>query len=236
MGYWKQNYQFSLKKMGTTKNLCLHNVRLGYGIGAKYANAKLAMGENRDKKALHPLSTMPTNVAVPVYTASGIWGHIEVCDHGTYYSDGKKVGKPGSDYMWGEWVNGYRIVSWVNGTTPKKKTNEQIAKEVIAGKWGNGATRKKKLEAAGYNYAAVQKIVDQMLKPKPKPAAIKVGDTVAVTGAGTATSKGTGAKTKSFAGKKMKVIQIANGRYGCNQYNQKGAITGWWTASQIKKG
>lgn len=45
-----------------------------------------------------------------------------------------------------------------------KKTNEQIAKEVIQGKWGNGTTRKKKLTEAGYDYSAIQKLVNKMLK------------------------------------------------------------------------
>ncbi|MEE0969007.1 MAG: N-acetylmuramoyl-L-alanine amidase [Clostridia bacterium] len=45
-----------------------------------------------------------------------------------------------------------------------KKSNEEIAKEVIAGKWGNGAVRKKKLKDAGYNYSAIQKIVNKLLK------------------------------------------------------------------------
>ena len=49
-------------------------------------------------------------------------------------------------------------------TTSTKKTNTEIAKEVLAGKWGNGETRKKKLTAAGYDYAAIQKIVNNMLK------------------------------------------------------------------------
>ena len=49
-------------------------------------------------------------------------------------------------------------------TTTKKKSVEAIAKEVIAGKWGNGATRKKKLTAAGYNYSTVQKKVNELLK------------------------------------------------------------------------
>ena len=44
-----------------------------------------------------------------------------------------------------------------------KKTNEQIAKEVINGDWGNGAERKKRLTAASYDYAAVQKLVNKML-------------------------------------------------------------------------
>lgn len=49
-------------------------------------------------------------------------------------------------------------------TTPAKKSVNQIAKEVIAGKWGNGDARKKKLQAAGYNYSAVQKEVNKLLK------------------------------------------------------------------------
>lgn len=44
-----------------------------------------------------------------------------------------------------------------------KKTISQIAKEVINGEWGNGDTRKKKLEAAGYDYDAVQKEVNKQL-------------------------------------------------------------------------
>ena len=51
-------------------------------------------------------------------------------------------------------------------TTKKKakKSNATIAKEVIAGKWGSGETRKKKLKAAGYNYAAIQKEVNKLMK------------------------------------------------------------------------
>lgn len=48
--------------------------------------------------------------------------------------------------------------------TPAKKSNAEIAKEVWAGKWGNGADRKKRLEVAGYNYAAVQAEVEKIAK------------------------------------------------------------------------
>ena len=48
-------------------------------------------------------------------------------------------------------------------TIPAKKSNEEIAREVIAGKWGNGAERKKKLEAAGYKYSVIQKLVNKMI-------------------------------------------------------------------------
>ena len=181
---WKQVKPFSLAKMGRTKNFCLRNVRQAFGIGGKYANAKQAMNENRNKGTLHPLSSIPTNVAVPVFCSGGVFGHVEVCDHGTYYSDGVKVGKPNNSYQWGEFLNGVRVVQWVNDS---------------------------------------------------KPSAIKVGDTVIVSGQGTGNSKGGGGKTKNFVARKMKVISIVNGKYGCNQYNNMGAITGWWSASQVKK-
>lgn len=48
-------------------------------------------------------------------------------------------------------------------TVAPKKTVEQVAKEVIQGKWGNGADRKKKLTAAGYDYSEVQKMVNRLL-------------------------------------------------------------------------
>ena len=44
------------------------------------------------------------------------------------------------------------------------KTNEEIAKEVLAGKWGNGAERKNKLTKAGYNYATIQAIVNELVR------------------------------------------------------------------------
>lgn len=51
------------------------------------------------------------------------------------------------------------------GTTePAKKTIEEVAKEVIKGLWGNGAERKQKLTAAGYDYDEVQKKVNELLK------------------------------------------------------------------------
>lgn len=54
-------------------------------------------------------------------------------------------------------LNGY---SKSSNTTPAKKSNVEIASEVIAGKWGNGAERKEKLTKAGYNYSEIQSIVN----------------------------------------------------------------------------
>lgn len=60
--------------------------------------------------------------------------------------------------------NGYTKGS--AGTKPMK-TVEQLAQEVIDGKWGNGDERKKRLTEAGYDYAKVQTKVNELLcKPK----------------------------------------------------------------------
>ena len=46
-----------------------------------------------------------------------------------------------------------------------KSTTEQIVDEVIAGKWGNGADRKKALTDAGYNYHEIQYMVNRRMRP-----------------------------------------------------------------------
>ena len=61
------------------------------------------------------------------------------------------------------------FITTVSGTpvsstpTPKKSVTE-VAKEVLAGKWGNGADRKKRLTEAGYNYSEVQAKVNELCK------------------------------------------------------------------------
>lgn len=46
--------------------------------------------------------------------------------------------------------------------TPKK-TPKEIANEIIQGKWGSGDERKKRVTEAGYNYAEVQNMVNEIL-------------------------------------------------------------------------
>lgn len=49
-------------------------------------------------------------------------------------------------------------------TPDTKKSVDAIAHEVIRGDWGNGYERKQKLTAAGYDYSAVQKKVNELLR------------------------------------------------------------------------
>ncbi len=71
----------------------------------------------------------------------------------------------------------------VGNTTPVKpqpKSTDQIADEVIAGQWGNGTDRKKRLTDAGYDYDAVQKVVNQKTAKQTAHVyyVVKSGDTL----------------------------------------------------------
>ena len=95
-----------------------------------------------------------------------------------YTSSGKVDGVNGNvdmNYMYND----------IRNVAPVKKTNKEIAAEVIAGKWGNGDERKAKLKAAGYDYKAIQAIVNELAAPKktaPKEKVVtytvKAGDTL----------------------------------------------------------
>lgn len=50
------------------------------------------------------------------------------------------------------------------GAHNNQKSVEELAREVIKGRWGNGVQRKQKLQAAGYDYVAVQNAVNRLLK------------------------------------------------------------------------
>lgn len=68
-------------------------------------------------------------------------------------------------------LNGYSKIAESIPVVENKKSNEELANEVIAGKWGNGTDRKTALTNAGYNYGEVQALVNQKLnvnKPESK--------------------------------------------------------------------
>ena len=77
----------------------------------------------------------------------------------------------------GKTIRGYGIPAYEEekpAEVPEKpsvnvdKSVTEVAKEVINGKYGNGAARKKNLEAAGYSYNEVQAEVNRLLSPKKK--------------------------------------------------------------------
>lgn len=98
----------------------------------------------------------------------------------------------------GNFLGAFRLKRWHNSPAPSpapapqpapaKKSNEEVAREVLRGDWGNNPERKQRLEAAGYDYAAIQAIVNGQAPkpapaptPAPQPAAFNVGDQVVPT-------------------------------------------------------
>lgn len=59
--------------------------------------------------------------------------------------------------------------------TPEKSVAD-LAAEVLAGMWGNGAERRERLTAAGYDYAAVQAEVNRRVAPRMH--VVRQGDTL----------------------------------------------------------
>lgn len=59
-----------------------------------------------------------------------------------------------------------------------KKSVTEIAKEVIAGKWGNGDERKNRLTSAGYNYNEVQKKVNELATGTAKKSVTEIAKEV----------------------------------------------------------
>ena len=88
----------------------------------------------------------------------------------------------------------------------KKPTlrDEEIAEEVIAGLWGDGEIRKKRLKAAGYDYDTIQAIVNKILSGISQKTkvyyTVKKGDTLS----------GIAARFKTTAGDLVRINNIKN--------------------------
>ena len=92
-----------------------------------------------------------------------------------YASDGNVSGISGNcdmNYLYDE-----SIIKESGSATGDKKSIDELAEEVIDGKWGDGADRKAKLEKAGYDYDAVQDRVNEILS-KPKKSVTEVAKEV----------------------------------------------------------
>lgn len=126
---WQQKEQFILARMGKTPGMCLKNVRIAFDpeIPPLYYDAKEAMLANKNAGTLHDISTLPDNVAVPVFVdTSSVYEHVEVADHGVFYSDGKKLVNPYTQkfFGWGETLNDVRIVEFVPDPAPEPPAPE----------------------------------------------------------------------------------------------------------------
>ena len=115
------------------------------------------------------------------------------------------------------------------------KSVEELANEVIAGKWGNGQERKDKLTAAGYDYSAVHNKVNELLGGITSNSnGLKVGDKVKIIGTGNGASDGS-SNTAYGIGWEREILKIYEGREYPYQVGNSSGTTGFYKASSLQK-
>lgn len=134
---------------GDTRKIALQNAGYNYSEIQSIVNQKLT------GKTSNPTTSNTKSIATIVEEViAGKWGNGE----------DRKNKLTAAGYNYNEIQTAVNNKLSGKTTTSNKKSNETIANEVIAGKWGNGTDRKNRLAAAGYDYNAIQKIVNQKLK------------------------------------------------------------------------
>ena len=131
-----------------------------------------ASGMYKNSTTKGDMSTFPAINGTLVYKKSGNRiSHVGIyCVDGyVYEAKGHKYGVVKTPYKQTDWVLWslcpyIEYCDYVNNDDSNKKSNYDIATEVIQGRWGNGAVRKKKLTEAGYDYTAIQNIVNKRLR------------------------------------------------------------------------
>lgn len=108
---------------------------------------------------LEEIKNVIANVETPQITNS-IENLAQKVIAGEYGNGEERKQKLGS--LYNEVQN--KVNEILSGKSSTTKSNEELAKEVIEGKWGNNPERKQKLSEAGYDYDAIQRIVNQKLK------------------------------------------------------------------------
>lgn len=112
-----------------------------------------------------------------MYCGNGKEVEASINENGTI-TGGTPGDQTGKEFL----IRAYRNYPWTNvlryaETTAGGKSIDEVAQEVIKGNWGNGNARREALAAAGYDYAAVQARVNEILTgkastpdPEPEPA------------------------------------------------------------------
>lgn len=173
---------------------------LFYSMGAGFSNFK------------NMLNTLGVGIwaasSTSYYTGSFIVMKQEVyngLDHDTFYGD---------KTAWAKYAAGTNKTISVNEVQSGKKSEQEIANEVIAGKWGNGNERRQRLSAAGYNADNIQRIVNGIMDTRNHKVyyTVKSGDTLSSIAKhyGTSVSylvrlNGIKDQNKIYAGQKLRV-------------------------------
>lgn len=136
----------------------------------------------------------------------------------------------GDAEAWRKYANSSSTPAPSPTPTPTKKTNEELANEVLEGKWGNGEERKQRLTEAGYDYQAVQDIVNAKLGINPSKN-LSVGTKVKTIKTGNGASDGSSNRARSgMTGTITRIIEGAKYPYLVSN----GSPIGWYKADALQ--
>lgn len=170
-------------------SLTLHEMFAATGCPGPYIKSKINYICTEVNKLINSTGTSNTKPSAPSATGDStykvvttVYGYMTAADAVADKNRKRKV-TPGTYYVYNEtsaavnvslkksvpgaWICKAKNITASTSTPSAKKSVETIAKEVIAGKWGNGADRVNKLKAAGYNPTEVQTKVNELLSGKP---------------------------------------------------------------------
>lgn len=88
-------------------------------------------------------------------------GDNQIADAGNYTNINNQIAIRSADNYSAKII--VRYVGWNKPEPVPQKSIEELAQEVLDGKWGSGEERKQRLIAAGYDYDAVQAKVNELL-------------------------------------------------------------------------
>lgn len=170
-GYTPQRWDelSRLKNTGTYGVDCIGLVKSYYwgGVGSPKYDGKTDVNAGTMynlAKVKGKISTIPETPGLVVYSKTH--PHVGVYIGGGYTvestlgSRGDGVVKHKLDSFWEYWFQ----CPFIDYGSSENADIDTVAREVIAGKWGAGEERKKRLTAAGYDYNAVQKRVNAILQ------------------------------------------------------------------------
>lgn len=146
---------------GDARKAAITNAGYDYAVVQARVNEILT-----GKTAPKPVTTpKPTPVPTPAKkSVDEIAQEVIAGKWGTGDARKKALGAAGYNYSEVQArVNAILGVKTASASAPAKKSIHEVAREVIQGKWGNGDARRKALTAAGYDFNAVQKRVNEML-------------------------------------------------------------------------
>lgn len=112
-----------------------------------------------------------------VYTSESGYGSSAFWNQHRYNNNGRWG--CGSNYSFKGFIYNPAVKDEPAPAPKPSKSVDGLAQEVIAGLWGNQPERQQRLEAAGYDYYAVQARVNEILAPAPAPTPSKSVDDLA---------------------------------------------------------